>query len=107
MHRLILTKGWYLGLLVAIGIVVGVQFGVNEWVLYESEVGQVTCTPYEVEKDSDSDVNLKMDCVGAEVSQKASTDNADVVVSWIKDPGSVNCTLYKRGNVSCGPRGGQ
>lgn len=100
MSRLILPRGLYIGILIVVGILVGVQFGINEWVLYEAEVGQVTCKVHDVDKSS-SYLKLEMNCDGKE----ASTTSVDVVLSWVLNPGPLSCTLYKRGNISCEPRG--
>ena len=100
MRKFILPKGLLLGLFVILAILGGIQFGVNKWILYDTKVGQMVCETHEIDKSGSRYLKLNITCAGKETSTK----DAAVVLSWIRNPGPLNCTLYELGNVSCEPR---
>lgn len=103
MKRFIVFGGGLLGIFIAFGLLALIQFGIHDCSQGDGAevIVDATCVVEDTIAD-DHDVTLKLDCQG----QKIVVRNSKVVVSYLKNPGPLTCTvykstIYKSGKVKC------
>ena len=101
MKQFILSKSAFLGFLVIVAVLIGIQALSAYLIDYNTKVADdVICDVKDVGV-SDGRVELQLDCSG----QKVTTSSSSVVASYIKNPGLLTCAVYKMENTDCKPRG--
>ena len=80
-------------------LVLGVEVALACFIADFTKVADVACNLKSVDTEEDP-VTLTLDCGGKEVV----TAQSQVVVSYLRNPGPVTCTIYKLGKAVCKPR---
>ncbi|TSC84868.1 MAG: hypothetical protein G01um101413_252 [Parcubacteria group bacterium Gr01-1014_13] len=99
MKKLILPIGPLFGILMAtviLSLVLGIIHKETEGPGPEV-LTNGTCMVLDTVVTSDNKVVLELNCQGI----GAITNDPDVLVSWIKNPGPLTCTIYESGKVEC------
>ena len=102
MRKLILPIGPVFGILL-LALIVFMSLGTLRVVTNgpgPEVLTNATCIVLDTVVTSDNKLVLKLNCPG----KGTTTNDPDVLVSWIKNPGPLTCTLYESGKAECQPR---
>lgn len=101
MRKFIVFGGGLVVLAAAALLLASLQYGIHLAIKGDGAkvLVNVNCSVQDTVTDDDN-VSLQLDCQG----RKKVVSDPKVVVSYLKNPGPLTCTIYKSGKVKCQER---